>query len=78
MTIVVILGVILVVVTVVWFLFGRSPEMAATHEGESLARERIAGRDVAGPADAGAEDMATPAPGEIGPRDTPEPGRQAG
>jgi len=56
--IVVVVGALLLIAAVLWFLLGRSPEETATHEDEPLPPERRAGRDLAGPADAGAEDMA--------------------
>lgn len=64
-------GIIVAIGAVLWFILGRSPERAASHEGEPLSRAQRAGRDVAGPADAGAEGMATPSPGNVGPRDHP-------
>lgn len=64
-------GIIAAIAAVLWFMFGRTPERTASHEGEPLSRGRRAGRDVAGPADAGAEGMATPSPGAVGPRDRP-------
>ena len=64
-------GVIAAIAAVLWFTFGHTPEDAASHEGEPLSRAQRAGRDVAGPADAGAEGMATPSPGAVGPRDRP-------
>jgi len=66
---IVVVGLVAMIGCVLWFLLGRSPERAATHEGDPLPRDQRAARDLAGPADGGAEGMATPAPGEVGPRD---------
>jgi len=68
---VVYLGIVAAIAAVLWFTFGRTPERTASHAGESPSRARRAGRDLAGPADAGAEGMATPGPGDVGPRDRP-------
>jgi hypothetical protein len=70
---VVIIGVLATVAVVAWFLLGRTPEQTASHEPGSEPRGRVAGRSVAGPADAGAEGQAVPESGAVGPSGTPEP-----
>ena len=68
---IIVLGVVLGIAAVLWFLLGRTPEVGATHAGEPPNRAERAGRDVAGPADAGAEDMAVPDRGQVGPSEEP-------
>jgi hypothetical protein len=48
------------VACVVWFFVTRNPEQAAGHEGDPVPRDIAAGRSLAGPADAGAEDERPP------------------
>jgi hypothetical protein len=69
---VVIVGVVVTIAFVAWFLIGRTPEQTASHEPADEPRGRVAGRSVAGPADAGAEDQAVPRSGAVGPAATPE------
>ncbi len=70
-TAIAIVGVVVVLAAVLWFMFAHTPEQAAGHAGEPVDPGREAGRDVAGPADAGAEGAAAPERGEVGPANRP-------
>lgn len=57
--IVLVVAVVAVVAVVYLVARGGTPEDSATHAGERESRAEVAGRSVAGPADAGAEAQET-------------------